>query len=102
MTFGRMEGELVRIKNWLAMSAVRAMERNVFGNRGLSQTAKMEVYNTIVVSMLTYRCESWVLREKEKSRLQATEMRVLRGGGGGVGGMSRIDRIRNDEIRHRL
>ena len=81
MTFsedGRMEGELVRIKNWLAMSAVGAMERNVFGNRGLSQTAKMEVYNTMVVPMMTLGCESWVLTEKEKSRLQATEIRVLR------------------------
>ena len=54
------------------------MKAKVFGNRGLSQKAKMQVYNAMVVPVMTYGCESWVLREKEKSRLQATEMSVLR------------------------
>ena len=27
--------------------------------------------------MMTYGCESWVLREREKTRLQATGMSVL-------------------------
>ena len=35
----------------------------------------MEVSNAMVVPMMTYGCESWVLREREKARLQATEMR---------------------------
>ena len=48
--------------------------------------------------MMTYGCESWVLREKEKSRVQATEMSILRK----VAGVARMDRIRNEEIRHRL
>ena len=37
----------------------------------------MQVYNAMVVPMMTYGCESWVLREKEKSRLQATELYVI-------------------------
>ena len=45
-----------------------------------------------------YGCELWVLREKEKSRLQATEMSMLRK----VAGVTRMDHIRNEEIRHRL
>ena len=58
----------------------------------------MQVYNAMVVPMMTYGCESWVLREKEKSRLQATEMSILRK----VAGVTRMDHIRNEEIRQRL
>ena len=60
------------------MSAVGAMKKKVFGNKGLSCKAKLQVYNAMVVPTLTYGCESWVLREKEKSRLQAVGMSVLR------------------------
>ena len=48
--------------------------------------------------MMTYGCESWVLREKKEVKLQATEMNVLRK----VAGVTRLDCIRNDEIRQRL
>ena len=72
---GRMEGELER-RIGIRMSTVGAM----------------------VVPMMTYGCESWVLREKEISRLQATEMRISRK----VAGVTRMDHIRSEEIRHRL
>ena len=55
---GRMEGELDR-RIGMAMSAVGAMQK-VFGSRELSKKAKVEVYNAMVVSMITYSCESWV------------------------------------------
>ena len=93
----RMEGELER-RIGIAMSAVGAMKEKVLGNKGLSCKAKMRVYNAMVVPMLTYGCKSWVLREKEKSRLQAVEMSVLRE----VAGVTRMNHIRNEEIRHRL
>ena len=94
---GRMKGELER-RIGIGMSTVGAMKAKVFENRGLSWKAKMQVYNAMVVPMMTYGCESWVLREKEKSRLQATEMSILRK----VAGVTRMDHIRNEEIRHRL
>ena len=47
---------------------------------------------------MTYGCESWVLREKKKSRLQAAEMNVLRK----VAGVTRLEHIRNEEVRQRL
>ena len=73
----RMEGELER-RIGIVMSTVGAMKEKVFGNRGLSCKDKLQVYNAMVVSMFTYGCESWVRREKKKSRLQAVEMSVLR------------------------
>ena len=45
-----------------------------------------------------YGCETWVLKEREKSRLQATEMRVLRK----ITGVSRLDHVRNETVRERL
>ena len=80
------------------MSTVGAMKAIVLENRGLSWKAKMQVYNAMVVPIMTYGCELWVLREKEKSRLQATEMSILRK----VIGVTRMYHIRNEEIRHRL
>ena len=71
---------------------------NVLGSRELSEKAKVEVYNAMAVSMMTYGCESWVLREREKTRLQATEISVFRK----IVGVTRLDCIRNEEIRHRL
>ena len=58
---GRMEGER---RIGIAMSTVKAMKAIVFENRGSSWKVKMEV-NAMVVPMMTYGCESQVLREKE-------------------------------------
>ena len=94
---GRMEGELdTRIGS--AMSAFGSLKKNVFGSRELSWKAKVEVCNAVVVPMMTYGCESCVLREKERAKLQATEMNVLRK----VAKVTRLHCIGNDEIRQRL
>ena len=45
-----------------------------------------------------YGAESWVLKEREKQRVQAAEMRVLRK----IAGVRRIDNMRNDDIRTQL
>ncbi|KAJ4445824.1 hypothetical protein ANN_12509 [Periplaneta americana] len=42
--------------------------------------------------------ETWTLKEKDRSRLQAAEMRFLRS----VVGVTRLDHIRNEEIRYNL
>ena len=57
----RMEGELDR-RIGIAMSAVEALQKKVFGSRELSKKANVEAK---VVPMMTYGCESWVLRERE-------------------------------------
>ena len=42
--------------------------------------------------------KTWTLQERHKKKLRATEMRYLRK----VEGVSRMDRIRSDDIRERL
>ena len=87
----------------MVVSTVRACSqssralRNTELNRVVCGVLSTERSND-VLPMMTYGCESWVLREKEKTRLQATKMSVL----GKIAGLTRLDCIRNEETRHRL
>ena len=54
--------------------------------------------NATMLSMLVYECEVWNLLKQQESRVQATQMRVLRR----IEGVSRVDRVRNVDIRLRL
>ena len=81
-----------------AATVVGALRRTVFGNRELSSEAKMTVYNAVVVPTLVYGCEAWVSKDRDKTRLQATEIEALRR----VVGVTRLDCVRNEVIRERL
>ena len=72
-----MECELER-RIRAAMEAAGAVRSQVFENKELSRSAKMLVYNQIVILTLTHGAESWVFKETEKQRLQTAKMRVLR------------------------
>ena len=63
-----------------ALRAAGAVKTRVLENRELSiyRIAKMVVNNAMVVPTLTYGAKSWVLKEREKQRVQAVEMRVFR------------------------
>ena len=60
--------------------------------------AKLRMVNAIVIPTLMYGCEAWALQARHKGRIRATQMRVLRW----IQGMSRLDRVRNLDIRSRL
>ena len=60
--------------------------------------SNMIAYNAMIVPRLSYRAESWVLTEREKQRVQAVEIRVLRK----IAGVSKIDHMRNEVIREQL
>ena len=94
---GRMESELER-RIGRAATVVGSMRKTVFGNKELSSEAKMTVYNAVVVPTLVYGCETWVLKDRDKTRLQAAEMKVLRS----VVGVTRLECVRNEAIRERL
>ena len=48
--------------------------------------------------VLMYGCEAWAVRKEQKSKIQATQVNVLRT----IEGVCWKDRITNDEIRQRL
>ena len=77
-----------------AATVVGALRRMVFGNRELISEAKMTVYNAVVVPTLVYECGTWVLKDRDKTRLQAAERKVLRR----VVGVTRLDCVRNEVI----
>ena len=94
---GRMECELEK-RIGAALSAAGAVRSQVLESRDLSKSAKMLVYKTMIETTLTYGAESWVLKEREKQRVQAAEMRVLRK----IAGVRRVDHVRNEDIRAQL
>ena len=94
---GGMESELER-RIGMAATAVGALREPIFGNKELSKEAKLTVYNAVVVPTLVYGCEAWVLKERDKMRLQAMEMKDFRE----LVGVTRLVCMRSEEIRKSL
>ena len=74
---------------------LRELYRSVISKREQSNQAELSVFKSLYYPTLTYGHEIWVLNERLSSRVQAAEMRYLRG----VAGVRRIDRVRNSVIR---
>lgn len=68
---------------------------SVVGNKMLSLQAKLTIYKTLYRPILTYVHEAWTLNKRTWSGIQAAEMRFLRR----IIGVTRRDRIRNEDIR---
>ena len=64
----------------------------------IPKDVKVCIYTTVLRPVLLYGSETWTLTSKLKSRIQATEMRVLRL----IYGVTRRDRVRNEVIRQTL
>uniref|UniRef100_A0A8C6Q2D3 Reverse transcriptase domain-containing protein n=1 Tax=Nothobranchius furzeri TaxID=105023 RepID=A0A8C6Q2D3_NOTFU len=79
-----------------SVSAVmRTLNRSVVVKRELSQKARLSIYRSIYVPILTYGHELWVMTERTRLRIQAAEMSFLRR----VAGLSLKDRVRSSDIR---
>ena len=87
---GRMKCELEK-RIGAALSTAGAVRSQVFESRELSRSANMLVYKAMIEPILMYGTESWVLKEKEKQRIQAAEMSVLRK----IAGVRRMNRTFN-------
>ena len=75
-----------------------ALHRLVVMKRELFQKAKLAVFCSIFVPILTYGHESWVMTERRRSRVQASEMRFLRRNQG----VTLLDKVCNSEIHNSL
>ncbi|TWW66919.1 hypothetical protein D4764_20G0009510 [Takifugu flavidus] len=71
-----------------ASAVMRALNRSIVVKE-LSLKAKLSIYQSIYVPILTYGHQRWVMTERTRSRIQAAEMSFLRG----VAGLSLRDRL---------
>ena len=81
-----------------ATQLIRAMSEIVLRRKELSRNTKLKVMNATMMPTLLYGCETWSLSKKKQSRIQATQSNVLRR----IEGLSRLDRVRNVDIREKL
>ena len=70
---------------------------SVLNGRGMSMEVKRNLRNSIVVPTLTYGSEVWKWNVAEQSKIRAVEMIYLRA----AIGVTRMDRVRNDEVYER-
>ena len=77
---------------------MRALHCSVVMKRELSKKAKLSIFEAIFVPILTYGHESWVMTERMRSQVQASEMRFLRR----IEGVTLFNKIRSSEIRKSL
>ena len=66
--------------------------------KSMRREVKQRIHNIVSKPALKYSCETWVLGSREKSRLEAAQMRFLRP----LMGVTRLDRLRNVDIRAQL
>lgn len=72
-----------------------ALNNSFIRKREVSLKTKIRIFKTIYEPVLLYGGETWVLSARNRSKIQACEMRYLRA----VAGVTRCDRIRNELIR---
>jgi len=61
-----------------ASAVMRVLQYSIVMKRELSKKAKLSVFKTVIVPILIYGLESWVMIQKKiRSQVQAAEMRFL-------------------------
>ena len=79
-------------------AVMRALHYSVVMKRELSKKAKLSICKTVFVPILTYGHESWVMTERMRSQVQASEMRFLRR----IEGVTLFNKVRSSEIQKSL
>lgn len=69
--------------------------RSLVWSREVPWECKKVIYETQCVPILTYASETWTVKGRDVSKIQATEMKFLRS----RVGLTRMIRKRNEEVR---
>ena len=77
-----------------AGAVMHALHRSVVMKRELSQKAKLAVFRSIFVLILTYGHESWVMSERMRLQVQASKMRFLHR----IKGVTFLDKVCNSRV----
>ena len=81
-----------------ASAVMRALHYSVAMKRELSKKAKLSNFKAVFVPILTYGQESWIMTERMRSQVQASEMRFLRR----IEGVTLFNKVRSSEIQKSL
>ena len=68
--------------------------KSVLSNRGLRIKAKKCLYEGVIIPTVLYGAKAWGMRSTERRKVNVIEMKCLRS----LVGVSRIDRVRNEEV----
>ena len=75
-------------------AVMRALHYSVVIKRELSKKAKLSIFETVIVPILTYGHESWVIIERVRSQVQASEMNFLQR----IEGVTLFNKVHSSEI----
>jgi len=78
-----------------ASAVMQALQYSVVMQRELSKKAKLSVFKTVFLPILTYGHESCVMTERIRSQVQASEMRFLRR----IKRVTLFNKVRSSEFR---
>ena len=90
---GRQDEELdTRIGK--ASAVIQSLHNSVVMKREMSKMAKLSIFKTVFFPILTYGHKSWVMTERVRSQVQASEMRFLQR----IKGVTLFNKVRSSEI----
>ena len=81
-----------------ARAVMHQLHRSVVLKRELCTKAKLSIFRSVYVPILTYGHECWIINEKVRSRVQAAEMGFLRR----ISGLTLLDKVKSADIRESL
>ena len=73
------------------------MLKSMLSYRGLGIKAKKCLYEGAIVQTTLYGTEAWGMRSAHRNKVNVLEMKCWRS----LVGVSRLDRVRNEEVRRR-
>ena len=91
-----------KMANWIcigkASAVTRQLHRSVALKRELCTRAKLSIFRSVYVPILTYGHECWIMNEKVRSPVQAAEMGFLQR----ISGLTLLNKVKNADIRKSL